>query len=459
MQTMNLRFEQMVNTAQSIPSEKVQGSNFYSQNDSSFTAALEKAQKELDSEKPVEQERGETPSDKEIAVETKDGTKVSEEKIDSQVKNLVSEDSDQEKVSEYELKWLNSEAEDLFAQEESENFILDTEVASDLKSFQDLLDAKNLAERENGNLATENSLDLENLLELSEKSIEADFSKIQTSVKEIAEDANLIPEEKTGRTEKKLSDNELIYAILSGQSAEVEEKNVQPVNEKIENPAKKNVRSEKVENPKISVIDERTPQFERRNVDKLVTTIEKTGDSQVEMTMNLDAKAQNSIQFDGNVQSGNQVPGNSRFAQMLSQQLQTNSVDFVRAGSLILKDNNKGTINLVLHPEDLGNVKIQLEMTDKLIAGKIVVATKEAYDAFNENMNSLRNAFIEQGFDAPSFDLSWSGEEKKNPQNENRNMYGAVYEERVPDVDDEMYGSEVALNALMYGSSIMNVIA
>lgn len=101
----------------------------------------------------------------------------------------------------------------------------------------------------------------------------------------------------------------------------------------------------------------------------------------------------------------------SDFQQMLSNSVQQNAADFVKAGSIVLRDNNQGTINLVLKPESLGNVKISLSLSDKTISGQILVASKEAYDAFRENIDSIKQAFAQSGFDTGSFDLSFAGQQ------------------------------------------------
>lgn len=101
----------------------------------------------------------------------------------------------------------------------------------------------------------------------------------------------------------------------------------------------------------------------------------------------------------------------SNFASMLSQEIQSSAADFVKTGQIVLRDNNSGIIRLNLHPESLGNVQIKLELHDKRITGRIVVNSKEAWEAFNENMDGLSDAFIEGGFESGGFDLSWSGNE------------------------------------------------
>ena len=105
---------------------------------------------------------------------------------------------------------------------------------------------------------------------------------------------------------------------------------------------------------------------------------------------------------------------------MLSNQLQNNAADMVKTGSIVLRDGNAGTINLILHPEQLGNVKISLELQDKLISAQITVASEEAFQAFKESISALKQAFSESGFQTGGFDLAWAGS-GNNGTNQNNN--------------------------------------
>jgi flagellar hook-length control protein FliK len=102
-----------------------------------------------------------------------------------------------------------------------------------------------------------------------------------------------------------------------------------------------------------------------------------------------------------------QAPAESNFGDMLSRQLNEGlSTDIVRHASIILRGNDSGLIRLTLKPETLGNVKIRLEMSENKIIGHIVVESREALRAFEEEVHVLEAAFKEAGFDGASLDMS-----------------------------------------------------
>ena len=151
-------------------------------------------------------------------------------------------------------------------------------------------------------------------------------------------------------------------------------------------------------------------------------SMQKQADGNVQMTMELAAKAEQNI-----TASSSQAAGatGSDFQAMLSNAVQDNAPDFVKAGNIILKDNNQGSINLILRPEGLGNVKISLNLDDKNLSAQITVQTKEAMDAFRESIPSLKQAFAESGFETGSFDLNFSNNQSNQQgfaQGENQNQ-------------------------------------
>lgn len=150
----------------------------------------------------------------------------------------------------------------------------------------------------------------------------------------------------------------------------------------------------------------------------------------------------------------------SRFASMLSNQLQNNAADMVKTGSIVLRDGNTGTINLILHPEQLGNVKISLELHDKIVSAQITVASEEAFQAFKESISSLKQAFAESGFQTGGFDLAWSGSDsnaagQNSGHNENfaQNQLYSVAQVAYGEVFTEDFEDDLIFEQKMYSDS------
>ena len=133
----------------------------------------------------------------------------------------------------------------------------------------------------------------------------------------------------------------------------------------------------------------------------------KINGNNAELTMEVASNVQQNV-----TSSNSQVAGanGSNFQAMLANQIQQNAGEIVKAGSIILKDNDVGSVKLILKPESLGNVKVDLHISDKNITGRIVVATQEAFNAFKESADSLKQAFLESGFENAGFELAFAGQ-------------------------------------------------
>jgi flagellar hook-length control protein FliK len=177
----------------------------------------------------------------------------------------------------------------------------------------------------------------------------------------------------------------------------------------------------------IKVVDERADSVAESlfapKEDQFITKVSFPENGAAEMQLSLTDSGQALVQglFD-NPDGKNAAPQQeSLFSSMLSAEIEKAAGDFVKAGSIVLRDNNAGNINLVLHPDSLGDVKIHLKLTDNVIAGHILVTSEDAYHAFKNSIESLKAAFQSGGFEAGQFDLSWSQNDSGNGQQQKGN--------------------------------------
>jgi hypothetical protein len=105
--------------------------------------------------------------------------------------------------------------------------------------------------------------------------------------------------------------------------------------------------------------------------------------------------------------NGTETAGGERLTALLSQELQSSlGGELVKQAGIVLKDGGDGLIRLNLKPESLGNVKIRLTMEGNKISGEILVETKEALKAFEQQVHEMEKAFEAQGYDSARLEMS-----------------------------------------------------
>lgn len=302
-------------------------------------------------------------------------------------------------------------------------------------------------------------------MEISKKTPEKDGSKIQSKEKE----------QKTAEKSKNQienSDLNLVEAVLaSGNSAvnQLENKEIGANNPRLSDFMEAeetgtleglDSKSEKKffldKDKKIAVQDLRSENSAQKPDEKSgksmkssteISEIYRNEKNNPQVTMDFAANAQQNI---GSLNNQVASSAGSNFQAMLANQIQENAGEIVKAGNIVLKDNDVGSIKLILHPESLGNVKIDLQVNEKNISGKIIVATQEAFNAFKETAENLKQAFVQSGFESAGLELSLanqnfagnhSGENQNNPAAEfaMRKVYGEINgfaEENFPEIEN-----------------------
>lgn len=320
----------------------------------------------------------------------------SSKQVESKVEEKIASEEDTQKVDKQKEKRI------VLKNENIEN----TE-KSDIKKSSD---KKVLVKSEQKNQIEAEFSRMNNLVQNQEKNIsEIHAEKISTEELKINFDgkkAKVVQEENNDSTEENIVFAELLNSDISENQIDFTEqkfsKDVTVKSKKIQTLDK---------DGKISVTDLRTKEAEinedfAQTQKDFTSEVKFEDDNSATITMNL-----NQEKVETNLLStSNQTAASdgSNFQAMLNNQIKANAPEFVKTGSIVLRDNNQGTINLILHPDEIGSVKIHLSLDGKTVSGQITVATKEAMEVFKNNAETLREAFIQQGFDVGGFDVAYS---------------------------------------------------
>lgn len=84
--------------------------------------------------------------------------------------------------------------------------------------------------------------------------------------------------------------------------------------------------------------------------------------------------------------------------------------EIVKQTGIILKSGDSGEIRLVLEPEQLGKVRIRIQLQQNRIAGRIIVDNINIKEAFEHDLEQLQRAFRENGFEVGNFNVAVGGQ-------------------------------------------------
>lgn len=115
--------------------------------------------------------------------------------------------------------------------------------------------------------------------------------------------------------------------------------------------------------------------------------------------------------------------------------------EIVKNINFVLKDNNSGQIKLILKPESLGSVRIQLSLAENNISGKIFVDNSSVREIIQQNLNELAKSLEESGFNNAALDVFVSGEQlsgEGHEADENQNASQVVSSGQLEKLDNSV---------------------
>ncbi len=125
--------------------------------------------------------------------------------------------------------------------------------------------------------------------------------------------------------------------------------------------------------------------------------------------------------------------------------------ELLKASNIILRDGG-GEIKLVLKPESLGSIRVRMNLVDNAIEGRIIVDNVAVKHVVEGNIDALKTALQQQGFQAATLSVSVGGQgpddgrrgQEERPT-EVRRVAAQRFERSMPAADDAAM-SELLVN-------------
>lgn len=90
--------------------------------------------------------------------------------------------------------------------------------------------------------------------------------------------------------------------------------------------------------------------------------------------------------------------------------------NIVRQARILLHNADSAEIKLVIRPPELGRVRIQLNLDNGHIAGRILVDNGSVREVVEQNLSSLQRAFEEQGLQVGNFDVESRDDQRRSTE-------------------------------------------
>ena len=150
------------------------------------------------------------------------------------------------------------------------------------------------------------------------------------------------------------------------------------------------------------------------------------------------------------------APEKVRTAQMSPQNLsslkQTLPTEIVRQSTFVLRGSDSGEIRLILKPENLGQVKVNVELQDNRVAAKIVVDSQAVREVLEQQMGHLKDQFLEQGFSDASVEVfvrqDSQGKKKEFSQIADNKKVIGEWDRQIPEISSEYYNPDLRINVM-----------
>lgn len=128
----------------------------------------------------------------------------------------------------------------------------------------------------------------------------------------------------------------------------------------------------------------------------------------------------------------------------------------VRQAQIMLKDAENAEVKLIIRPPELGRVRIQLEMNNGHIAGRILVDNGNVREVIEQNLASLQRAFEAAGLEVGSFEVS-TGDARQEGADDQRALHAD--NRRSGDASEAFNASVESVREYDYGHHRVNLVA